>query len=77
MNVHEKIQKNILVFQYHFKKKLDNEETIKYKQNFIDSFRFMSTHYRNLLIIYLMGFIKISVNIVNLNLAICLSKIIS
>ena len=43
LNVHEKIQKNILVFQYHLKKKLDNEETIKYKQNFIDSFRFMST----------------------------------
>ena len=38
----EKIQKNILLFQYQLKK-LDNDKTITYKLKFIDSFRFIDS----------------------------------
>ena len=41
-NAQEKIQKNILLFQYHLKK-IDNGEIITYKLKFIDSNRFMQT----------------------------------
>ena len=43
MNAQEKIQKNILLFEYQLKKKLDNNKTIPYKIKFIDSLRLMST----------------------------------
>ena len=44
----EKIWKNILLFRYQFKKKIDNSEKIAYKLKFIDSFRFMPTSSSNL-----------------------------
>ena len=44
----------------------DKSVTIPYKLKFIDSFRFMSTHYQVLLIILLMGYIVINAQIVNL-----------
>ena len=42
LNAQEKIKKNILLFQYQLKKKLDNNKTITYKLEFVESFRFMS-----------------------------------
>ena len=42
LNAKEKIQKNILLFQYQLKKNLIIIKKITYKLKFIDSFRFMS-----------------------------------
>ena len=57
-----------ITFSVPIKKELDNSKTVMYKLKFIDSFTFMP---------YLKNFIAISAKIVNLNLTICLSKIIS
>ena len=48
LNVWEKVQKNILLFQYQLKKELDNGKSIAYKIKFIDSFRFMLSSLSNL-----------------------------
>ena len=50
---------------------------ISYKITFIGSYRFMSSSLSNLLIIYLKDFIVKSVQIVNLILIMCLSKMIN
>ena len=66
-----------ITFSVPIKKEHNNGKTARYKLKFISSFRLCQPYYQILLIMYLIGFINISANIVNLNLAISLSKIIS
>ena len=65
----EKTEKYI-AFSVPIKKELDNCKIITYKLKFIDTFRFMSSHYQNLLNIYQTNFILISAQTINLNLTI-------
>ena len=55
-----------ITFSEPIKKEQDKGKTIKYKLNFIDSFRFKSTHYPALLISSLRCFI--TKNVVNVSL---------
>ena len=66
-----------ITFSVLIKKELDNSKRITYKLKFTDSFRLCQPHYQNLLNIYQGNFIVISAQIVNLNLIICLLKMIN